>query len=186
MPLWEYKALLKPLCKILQWYKRDLRARMILRGGTLSKSSAPGLGRSSMPRCLEPVRGVYASLRMGPNIRLSLNPSVPYCNDIREVSGHAWCWEAPPLSEFCTPGLGRSSPREMRGYSWRRAVSCYAVYRHWQYSASQTARTTVCMQPLRALSSLRGLRGSPEVPPLCRETSVSRTANVGTVGINRF
>ena len=33
---------------------------------------------------------------------------------------------------------------------------------------------------LRALSSLRGLRGAPEVPPLCRETSVSRTANVGT------
>ena len=33
---------------------------------------------------------------------------------------------------------------------------------------------------LRALSSLRGLRGVPEVPPLCRETSVSRTANVGT------
>ena len=37
----------------------------------------------------------------------------------------------------------------------------------------------------RALSSLRGLRGAPEVPPLCRETSVSRTANVGTVGMNR-
>ena len=37
---------------------------------------------------------------------------------------------------------------------------------------------------LRALSSLRGFRGAPEVPPLCRETSVSRTANVGTVGIN--
>ena len=37
---------------------------------------------------------------------------------------------------------------------------------------------------LRALSSLRGLRGAPEVPPLCRETSVSRTANVGTVGKN--
>ena len=35
---------------------------------------------------------------------------------------------------------------------------------------------------LRALSTLRGLRGAPEVPPLCRETSVSRTANVGTVG----
>ena len=33
---------------------------------------------------------------------------------------------------------------------------------------------------LRALSSLRDLRGAPEVPPLCRETSVSRTANVGT------
>jgi len=39
---------------------------------------------------------------------------------------------------------------------------------------------------LRALSSLRGLRGAPEVPPLCRETSVSRTANVGTVGMNGF
>ena len=37
---------------------------------------------------------------------------------------------------------------------------------------------------LRALSSLRGLRGAPAVPPLCRETSVSRTANVGTVGKN--
>ena len=37
---------------------------------------------------------------------------------------------------------------------------------------------------LRALSSLRGLRGAPEVPPLCRETSVSRTANAGTVGMN--
>ena len=34
---------------------------------------------------------------------------------------------------------------------------------------------------LRALSSLRGLRGAPEVPPLCRETQVSRTANVGII-----
>ena len=38
--------------------------------------------------------------------------------------------------------------------------------------------------PLRALSSLRGLRGAPEAPPLGRETSASRTANVGTVGMN--
>ena len=37
---------------------------------------------------------------------------------------------------------------------------------------------------LRALSSLRGLRGAPKVPPLCRETSVSWTANAGTVGKN--
>ena len=37
---------------------------------------------------------------------------------------------------------------------------------------------------LRALSSLRGLSAAPEVPPLCLETSVSRTANVGTVGMN--
>ena len=36
----------------------------------------------------------------------------------------------------------------------------------------------------KALSSLRGLRGAPEVPPLCRERSVCRTANVGTVGMN--
>ena len=37
---------------------------------------------------------------------------------------------------------------------------------------------------LRALLSLRGLRGAPEVPPLYRDTLVSRTANVGTVGMN--
>ena len=38
---------------------------------------------------------------------------------------------------------------------------------------------------LRTLSSLRGLRGAPEGPPLCRETcAVSRTAHVGTVGKN--
>ena len=37
---------------------------------------------------------------------------------------------------------------------------------------------------LRALSSLRGLRGAPKAPPLCRETLVSRTANVGTEGMN--
>ena len=39
---------------------------------------------------------------------------------------------------------------------------------------------------LRALSSLRGLRGAPEVPTLCRETSVSRTANIGTVDKNKL
>ena len=33
------------------------------------------------------------------------------------------------------------------------------------------------------LTSL-GIRGAPKVPPLCRETLVSRTANVGTVGMN--
>ena len=36
----------------------------------------------------------------------------------------------------------------------------------------------------RALSSLGGLREAPEVSPLCRQTSVSQTANVGTVGKN--
>ena len=30
---------------------------------------------------------------------------------------------------------------------------------------------------LRTLSSLKGLKGAPEMAPLCRETSVSRTAN---------
>ena len=37
---------------------------------------------------------------------------------------------------------------------------------------------------LRTLSALGGLRGTPEVPSLCREMLISRTANVGTVGKN--
>ena len=38
---------------------------------------------------------------------------------------------------------------------------------------------------LRALSSLRGLRGAPEVPPLCRETqSLGQQMLNATVGIN--
>ena len=38
---------------------------------------------------------------------------------------------------------------------------------------------------LRALSSLRGLRGAPEVPPLCRETqSFGQQMLNATVGIN--
>ena len=36
---------------------------------------------------------------------------------------------------------------------------------------------------VRALSSLRGLRGAPEVPIMPRD-AVSRTANLGTVGKN--
>ena len=39
---------------------------------------------------------------------------------------------------------------------------------------------------LRALSSLRGLRGAPAVPPLCRETSVSRTENVERNGGHKW
>ena len=38
---------------------------------------------------------------------------------------------------------------------------------------------------LRALSSLRGLRGAPAVPPLCRETQ-SRTANVERNGGHKW
>ena len=38
---------------------------------------------------------------------------------------------------------------------------------------------------LRALSTLRGLRGAPEVPPLCRETqSLGKQMLNATVGIN--
>ena len=38
---------------------------------------------------------------------------------------------------------------------------------------------------LRALSSLRGLRGSPEVPPLCRETqSLGQQMLNAPLGIN--
>ena len=40
---------------------------------------------------------------------------------------------------------------------------------------------------LRALSSLKGLRGAPEVPPLCRETqSLGQQMLNATVGINRL
>ena len=39
---------------------------------------------------------------------------------------------------------------------------------------------------LRALSSQRGLRGAPEVPPLCREDAVSRTANVERNGGHKW
>jgi len=42
---------------------------------------------------------------------------------------------------------------------------------------------STCM--LRALSTLRGLRGAPEVPPLCRETqSLGQQMLNATVGIN--
>ena len=37
---------------------------------------------------------------------------------------------------------------------------------------------------LRILSSLRGLRGAHEVPPIMPRDTVSRTANVGTVAMN--
>ena len=44
------------------------------------------------------------------------------------------------------------------------------------------------LKPLRVDSALkalsRGLRGAPAVPPLLPRDAVSRTANVGTVGIN--
>ena len=51
----------------------------------------------------------------------------------------------------------------------KRKVSLWAIHKiHLRWNT------------LRALSTLRGLRGAPEVPPLCRETAVSRTANVGT------
>ena len=43
----------------------------------------------------------------------------------------------------------------------------------------------VCVQLLGALSSLRGLRGAPAVPPLCRETqSLGQQMLNATVGIN--
>ena len=37
---------------------------------------------------------------------------------------------------------------------------------------------------LRTLSSLGGLRGAPEAPPIMPRDAVSRTAHVGTVGKN--
>ena len=45
----------------------------------------------------------------------------------------------------------------------------------------QSGKTT----PIRALSTLRGLRGAPEVPPLCRETqSLGQQMLNAPVGIN--
>ena len=58
------------------------------------------------------------------------------------------------------------------------------VSRHNGGTSGAPLKTRRDDSALRVLSSLRGLRGAPEVPPLCRETSVSRTANVGTVGMN--
>ena len=68
---------------------------------------------------------------------------------------------------------------------FRNQVPTFAV-RETDVSRHNGANSGAPLKPLRddsvlrALSSLRGLRGAPEVPPLCRETSVSRTVNVGT------
>ena len=55
----------------------------------------------------------------------------------------------------------------------------YLILRHY---------TKLCLNrftKLRALSTLRGLRGAPEVPPLCRETqSLGQQMLNATVGIN--
>ena len=64
------------------------------------------------------------------------------------------------------------------------AVRETGVSRHNGGTSGATLKPLRDDSALKALSSLRGLRGAPEIPPLCRETSVSRTANVGTVGKN--
>ena len=64
---------------------------------------------------------------------------------------------------------------------------CYprdCVSRHNGGTSGTPLKPLTDDRALRTLSSLKVLRGAPEVPPLCRETSVSRTANVGTVGMN--
>ena len=58
------------------------------------------------------------------------------------------------------------------------------VSRHNGGTSGASLKPLTYDSALRALSSLGGLRGAPEVPPLSRETLVSRTANVGTVGKN--
>ena len=84
---------------------------------------------------------------------------------------------AQKLTHFCPP------------LRFRNLVPTFAV-RETDVSRHNGGTSGAPLKPLRddsalrTLSSLRGLRGAPEVPPLCRETSVSRTANVVTVGKN--
>ena len=54
------------------------------------------------------------------------------------------------------------------------------VFRHNGGTSGAPLKPLRVDSALRALSTLRGSRGASEVPPLCQETSVSRTANVGT------
>ena len=56
---------------------------------------------------------------------------------------------------------------------------------HIHCSPSSQSLHATLVYWLRALSSLRGLRGAPEVPPLCRETqSFGQQMLNATVGIN--
>ena len=84
-----------------------------------------------------------------------------------------------------------SSRKDMRVLKWRSSLLHYHVPPIQQLLIRISLKSLgICNWPLRddsafrALPSLRSLRGAPEVPPLCQETSVSRTANVGTVGQN--
>ena len=59
------------------------------------------------------------------------------------------------------------------------------VSRHNGGTSSAPLKTLRDDSALRALSSLRGLRGAPEVPPLCRETqSLGQQMLNAPVGIN--
>ena len=78
-----------------------------------------------------------------------------------------------PLTHFCPPLRFRNQVPTF-------AVRETDVSRHNGCSSGAPLKPSRDNSALRALSSLRGLRGAPAVPPLCRETSVSRTANVGT------
>ena len=60
-------------------------------------------------------------------------------------------------------------------YTWVSHVASNAGLEGWTQQPGQT----------RALSTLRGLRGAPEVPPLCRETqSLGQQMLNAPVGIN--
>ena len=79
--------------------------------------------------------------------------------------------EALPLTHFCPP------------LRFRNQVPTFAVRETARHNGGTSGAPLKPLRDdsaLRTLSSLKGLRGTPEVSPLCRETSVSRTANVGT------
>ena len=81
---------------------------------------------------------------------------------------------------FFPPGWSRGeswTPRQTATPSWASSLPSTASGR-----TSSPRRCVACV----VLSSLRGLRGAPVVPPLCRETSVSRTANVERTGGHKW
>ena len=78
----------------------------------------------------------------------------------------------------------KSSPNVFQPTVQTFAVWETDVSRHSEGTSGAPLKPLRDDSALRALSTLRGLREVPEDPPLCRETWVSRTANVGTVGMN--
>ena len=100
---------------------------------------------------------------------LLLNPSVTYCRDAMGFTKGPFI--TPPwrlyaggiISNGCTPDGCRIHLQNTSTQTTLRWWAMHSVARH-RIASHQGPR----------------IMGAPEVPPSCRETSVSRTANVGT------